>query len=80
MEFQWTAVDYGYNCNPFQAEEPILGNLDIWFDYADMNYDTHHEVRIVDFNTFVSNVGGTQNASSKCPRRSFDVVISFSIF
>ena len=57
MAFEWKTSEYSYYNLPDNSVR-TLGKQRIMIEYADMNVDINHEVRMVDFNTFVSSVGG----------------------
>ena len=56
--FKWETTEYSYYSQPDYKEQSELGKQLLVIDYTNMNVDINHEVMMVDFNTFVSNVGG----------------------
>ena len=56
MTYEWTSKEYSYYDMPLF----INSTKEQWIviEYQDMKVEVHDEVSMVDFNTFVSNVGG----------------------
>ena len=59
VAFEWKITGYSYEDLPDVLEDNMSpGTHLIVFEYTSMNVDINREVRMVDFNTFVSGVGG----------------------
>ena len=61
VEFKWKTSSYiYYNIPDYPSvlEMPAQGTQLIRIEYTDMKVDINSEVNMVDFNTFISGVGG----------------------
>ena len=58
VAFRWETTEHSYYSLPDYKVQREPGKQLIVIEYTNMNVDINHEVMMVDFNTFVSNVGG----------------------
>ena len=58
VTFQWTSVEYDYFSYPFEEMGITRGSHLIYVNYPNMEVKIENDVPFVDFNCFISSVGG----------------------